>query len=396
MKSQIKTILVTVGIISVTMVGVPLLYNFDWRHEGRNIKNGTDTIRVKHGCDIVTTLDLKWQKMADSVLRVAMAANTDIESGCVIMMDVKSGALPIIVNLGRDDESGDIIENAEDGINRRFQPGSLAKVLPLAAALEDGHIHSLDETVPTHNGKLKGFIKDVFIEKYERKSGSKSISILDGFTISSNYVVAYIANKYYVDYPGRFDDHIQKYCDIFDFQIPEKYRSRRDVLIRSMGYNFRMTPLSVLTLYNTIANKGKKMMPYWNEYQDGKPLFASGYGPDSHGQVMPVAVADTLMRALRTVNKNETGTSHNDAYPRVAGKPSTSRLTFDKKDKGSDPFHDEEGHTKTAAAYVGIVPADAPAYSIICVIFSKPTFRTIYGSSVPAHVVRDIISGIYE
>jgi len=366
------------------------------RYEGNDVKKEIDSIHVEHGYDIVTTLDLERQQMADSVLRKAMSANDDIESGCVIVMDVETGALRVMVNLGRDSESGEIHETIADVINRQFEPGSLAKVLPLAAALEDGYIHSLDETIPTNHGLLEGFIRDAHIEDYEHTHGSKSISVIDGFSMSSNYVFAYFANKYYSDSVSSFDDHIKKYCGGTDFNLPEKYQSRRDVLTRSMGYNFTMTPLSVLTLYNTIANKGKKMRPYWVEYLDGEPPVVYGYGPDSLGQAMPAAVADTIMRALKAVTKNGTGKALIDVYPGVAGKTGTSRVAFVKEGRGNDPYHDQNGRTKSAAAYVGIVPVDDPAYSIICVLYSKPSFRTIYGSSAPAYVVRDIVSGMYE
>ena len=111
---------------------------------------------------------------------------------------------------------------------------------------------------------------------------------------------------------------------------------------------------------------------------------------------MPAAVADTLMRALRSVTNNGTGKALKDVYPGIAGKTGTSRAAFNKEDKGSDPYHDQKGRTKSVGAYVGLVPTDDPAFSIICVLFSKPSVRTLYGSSAPAFVVRDVVRGMYE
>lgn len=66
-------------------------------------------------------------------------------------MNIKTGAIEVAVNLCRDTVSDRIFEKA-NVYNRMFEPGSVAKVLTLAAAMEEGRVESLYDSIPTNHG----------------------------------------------------------------------------------------------------------------------------------------------------------------------------------------------------------------------------------------------------
>ena len=363
------------------------------RYEAKTIKKEVDSIPAVNGPAIRTTIDCHKQMIADSILRETVSSNPNIEAGCVLLMNTKTGALEVAVNLCRDSVSDRILEK-ESVYNRLFEPGSVAKVLTLAAATEEGCIKSLYDSIPTNHGFLSGMTRDFHIEEYERRYETQSISILDGFRISSNYVFGYLAKKCFGDSAKAYSDYLYKYCPSSDIEYPGiDDASGKIIMSNAMGYGFRMTPLSILSLYNTIANKGKKMKPYFIEdMQDDNSR--KEYGPVVMGQVMPESVADTLTKALRAVVTDGTGKVLKDTYPTIAGKTGTSKIAF-RKDVAGNPYIDSKGQSKWAGTFVGHFPADAPQYSIICVLFSDTTNHPFYGGSVPSRVVRDCVQSFY-
>jgi cell division protein FtsI (penicillin-binding protein 3) len=57
-------------------------------------------IEPKRGSDIVTTIDIDIQNIAGNALLKAMKTH-QASSGCAIVMDVKTGAIRAIANLGK-------------------------------------------------------------------------------------------------------------------------------------------------------------------------------------------------------------------------------------------------------------------------------------------------------
>ena len=51
----------------------------------------------------------------------------------------------------------------------------------------------------------------------------------------------------------------------------------------------------------------------------------------------------------------------------------------------------ETGRRQYASTFVSFYPADDPQYTVICVLFTKETHKSIYGSKFPAKVVEKFI-----
>ena len=157
--------------------------------KGLIVDQDSSIVAVKHGQDIRTTIDIDIQDIADRALRRYITDDERIEGGCVVVMDVKTGAIRAMVNLLKN--SKDVLgENFNMAIGRPGEPGSIFKAATLATLLEDGHV-TLETELPTNHGKMEDLPKindDQYIKDWEKKHNTNKIKVLDGFKISSNYV----------------------------------------------------------------------------------------------------------------------------------------------------------------------------------------------------------------
>lgn len=226
-------------------------------------------VKPVDGLDVRTTLDITLQDIVDKAMRKQMSANPKIEDGCAVFMDVRTGAIRAMVNLTKSPKDSSLNEVYNMAIGYGANPGSVFKTTTLMTALEDGYIKSLDDEIPTNEGKLPGYPQDDHVKNLVK------ISILHGFEISSNYVFRYLATNNYSDNPKRFMDKLYMYKlgQAFDFDLEglrepvlpspdSKSWSSTDLGSVAIGYSVRETPLHTLTFYNAIANKGRMMKPY--------------------------------------------------------------------------------------------------------------------------------------
>lgn len=364
--------------------------------KGKVVQN-FDSLYVKpeNGRDIVTTLDVDYQELADDALRAQIEGEEDIEGACLVLMEVKTGAIRAMVNLKKNQKTGRFEEIENMAVGRRHEPGSVFKTVTLMSVLTDGYIDSLDTMIPTNHGKIQNArVDDQHIRDYERAHKCSAISVLDGFKISSNYVFAKLALDNYSKKTDKLMKKIREYrlTDTFDFdldglQTPNIPEPKTSVDLARVGYGYatELTPMHVLTYYNAIAGKGRMMKPYLVN------------GPEVlDASICPKAVADTLVRALLAVTEDGTAKwSLLGCKTDVAGKTGTSFGTFPKGQRGADPYHDAYGRRKYQGTFVGFFPAEDPQYSVISTVYSYPTIKSYQGGGIPARAIKTLIDGIY-
>ncbi|MBR4810013.1 MAG: penicillin-binding protein 2 [Bacteroidales bacterium] len=375
---------------------------------GRVQDNDSTRTRAEDGKDIRTTINIDYQDIAARALYEEIKEETDLEGACLVLMESATGAIRAMVNLYRDGDATDFEEVSNLAIGRAIEPGSVFKTVTLMQVLSDGYIKSLDETIPTNHGVIKGvktIPQDVHILDHERIHKTNSIAVIDGFKISSNYVFGSLAVNNYSKKPMRFIENIHSYklAEAFDFDLAglaspiipspkdkNRYWSMSDLAVMGYGYGTRETPLHILTFYNAIANKGKMMKPYLVEDIEKDGVVKSRRGPALMSTICSKAVADTLTRALKAVTEEGTARRLKDAKCQVAGKTGTSFGTY-----AGGSYKDEYGRRKYQGTFVGFFPADEPRYSVICTVFSKPTSKQFQGGGIPARAVKELVNGLY-
>lgn len=388
-------------------------YRFMKKTDGQKKVVSYDSLAVEpvNGEDIRTTLDVDIQDLADRSLRAQIDTNRKIEGACAVVMEVKTGAIRAMVNLKRSPESGHMEESMNYAIGRAGEPGSVFKASTIMTLIEDGHIHSLDDMIPTNHGMVGGLPQDAHISDWEREHNTKEISVLDGLKMSSNYVFAYLALQNYADHPQDFIDKLYMYKlgEAFDFDLdgmatpvlpsPKNSSwSKTSLGTTAYGYSVTETPLHILTFYNAIANGGKMMKPYLVEDLEKDGIVTEKLGPSIlNASICKKATADTITRGLKAVVGEGTAKRLKNTKAVVAGKTGTARIVLDASDSPTRAglYQDEWGRKKNQATFVGFFPADEPKYSIIVVVYSILDAESFYGGTLPALAARDIVDGIW-
>ncbi len=374
----------------------------------------SSVVAVEDGLDVRTTIDINIQDIADRSLRKNMGLESNIVGGCVVVLDVETAAVRAMVNLQKT-RSGEFREVFNMAAGRPAEPGSVFKAVTMTTLLEDGCVE-LETRIPTNGGKMADMpkiSKDEYIVKYEKNTGDKTISVVEGFEISSNYVFRRLVKDHYGEKPEEFINRLHEYNfgEAYKFELNEsgsakpripdpgsKYWTMSDLVSAAIGYSVRVTPLQIATFYNAIANNGKMMKPYVVESIERNGLVEKEYKPTLlNGSICSKATADTLTRALKMVALEGTASRLKNAKCQVAGKTGTSRihLTPEEQEGSRNPYESINGEKKHQATFVGFFPADEPKYTAIVVVYTGLMKNNVYGGNIPVSTFKEIADELW-
>jgi cell division protein FtsI (penicillin-binding protein 3) len=354
-------------------------------------------IQPKNGKDVITTINTYIQDVAENALLKMMEQNSSIHGSCIVM-EVKTGKIKAIANLGKRPD-GSYWEDYNYGFGMRTEPGSVFKLATLTALLEDKYVDT--GTIVDCEGGRKNFYG---LNITDSHLGTGKISVKEAFAISSNVAFAKLADEYYHNQPSKFYDHLHKLrldrnsgIDIVGAPRPyikkptSKYWAKTTIPFMAHGYEELETPLNLLMLYNAVANNGKMMKPYLvNSIND-----MSGEIETFEPQVLvdKICSDETLGKlkgCLRAVIEDEHGTGHaleSNLYA-IAGKTGTAVSAQDNRgyNKGAKIYQ---------SAFMGYFPADDPVYSIGVVIQNSSESKHVYGASVSGPVFKEVADRLY-
>lgn len=346
------------------------------------------------GKDIVTTLNMHMQEITEDALMKMMVQN-EAEYGCAVVMEVATGKIKAIANLGRSND-GMYRENMNYAIIPS-EPGSTFKLATLIAALEDKKV-SLNSMVDLNGGVWQVNGETVYDSE---QHGLKSTDVKHAFEASSNVGMAKLAYSNYATNPMQFINHLQALkmdtltgIDLTGERKPIIYKpgtrnwSSTTLPWMAFGYNLTVSPLHTAMLYNAVANDGKMMKPFLvsSIKQDGITI----------QEILPVALnekicsKETLIQlkaCLEGVCTNGTAKSlfKNTTFS-VAGKTGTALVA-----NGSRGYADKIYQS----SFAGYFPAQNPKYTIVVVIKNKPHAVKFYGADVAGPVFREIAERLF-
>jgi cell division protein FtsI (penicillin-binding protein 3) len=347
-------------------------------------------IEPENGKDIHTTLDVNIQDIAENAL-LSMLMENECEYGTCIVMDVATGQIKAIANLGRQ-KDGSYWEDLNYAI-RASEPGSTFKLATLISMLDDKDVRLTDHV------NLEGGVWKVgrrTVRDAEKHEGESEVTVKKAFELSSNVGMAKLALHSYERNPGEFIDHLKKFhfnqitgIDLAGETQPivkspkSKTWSATTLPWMAFGYEVLISPLQTLTLYNAIANNGKMMRPYLvNDIEVAGRI---------EKQNRPAAISESICSSQTLAEVKEClegvcieGTAKNvfrNSFYRVAGKTGTALVA-----NGSRGYADHIYQS----SFAGYFPAEQPKYSCIVVIKNKPFAKKFLGASVAAPVFREV------
>ena len=348
------------------------------------------------GYDLHTTLDVNIQDVAHNAL-LTQLEQFEAEHGTVVVMEVKTGAIKAIANLGRTQE-GKYFEKLNYAVGESHEPGSTFKLMGMIAALEDKVIDA-DTPIETGNGKMTFFGKYKVTDS--KRGGHGTISAARAFEVSSNVGLVKIVYDHYKSTPKQFVDRLYNMglnkplgLPITGEGLPKiPYPSDADwdgldLPWMAYGYGISLTPLQTLTFYNAIANGGEMVKPrFINEISNFGNMPTKVFSK----QILNPSIcsSETLTKVqdmMFNVVDKKWGTAHRIKDPMIsmAGKTGTCQLDYT-TDK-----------MEYIASFVGYFPAKKPKYSCIVVIHRPNKSKGYYGAIVAAPVFKKIAKKIYN
>lgn len=351
-------------------------------------------IEPENGKDIMTTLDVNIQDIAETSL-MKMMLQSESRYGTCIVMETKTGKIKAIANLGRRPDG-----SYDEDYNYAMlttEPGSTIKLATLLSVLSEGKTTTEDLVEVGSEGKAFVGVRDV---NDAERAPKPVLTVKECFAHSSNIGMSKIGYKTFATQPEKFKDYLHRYHldTITGIDLMGEDRPRmapigpkgnlKDLVTMFFGYAIEVSPLQTLTLYNAVANDGKMMKPYLvSSVQKNGILLKQNQPTVLTDNFCDASVIRSAKDCMEDVVKEGTGKpAFKDMPFSVAGKTGTAHVA-DGKIKYTDGVYQ--------ATFVGYFPAEQPQYTCIVLVRTKPHAYLHYGGQVAAPVFREIATKLY-
>jgi cell division protein FtsI/penicillin-binding protein 2 len=338
------------------------------------------------GQDLILTIDETIQYFAERALAKAVKEK-GAQWGTAIVSEPSSGEILAMASYPTYDPN--IFPPSPPGAERNkaiqynFEPGSTFKIITAAAAREmglvgfndifdcsAGQIRVAGWTIADH--KKMGAL--TFSEVIIHSSNVGTIQV--GFRIGPENLYKMIKNfrfgqKTGIDLPGEENGILH----------PLKAWTKTSLAAHSIGYEISVTAVQILQAMNIIANKGLLVPPrITRETKDQSGLVEATPSPGER-VISEKTAGDLIERIFEKVVLDGTGQQAQLNGYTVAGKTGTAQRL--------DPVTHTYAAGRHLASFVGFVPAEKPAISIVVVI-DDPQTGLHYGGLVAAPVFHEI------
>ncbi|MFP5316960.1 MAG: peptidoglycan D,D-transpeptidase FtsI family protein [Acidimicrobiia bacterium] len=332
---------------------------------GRDIAGGVrQSVSPVRGDDVVLTLDRDLQFFTEQAL-ARQITSTRSKGGIAVVMDPRTGEVLAIANVvaGAKGQSP-----RPAGYNKAlidvYEPGSVNKLITLAGALEEGAItpdqrFSVPDSITVSGTTFQdaeshppGWWTPAEIVAHSSNSGAILVAQQLGKAGLNKYLKAFgMDDDTGLGFPGEAAGILPDLDDWSGTSLPTL----------AIGYGLAVTPLQMLTAYNTIANGGVHVEPTLVKARvDAHGKVHEGDEPERR-RIVSTETARAVTAMLAEGVASGTGrTAAIEGYT-VAGKTGTARKTADDGSLGY-----REG--AYVASFAGFLPAESPRLSAIVVL----------------------------
>ncbi len=356
--------------------------------------NDNNEIEPQDGYDVISTIDVYIQDIAHHAL-LKQLEYYEADHGCVVVMEVKTGEIKAISNLGRQ-KNGTYAETINYAVWESQEPGSTFKLAALMALLEDKKVDT-SKVYDTQGGEIIIHRRKV---RDSKKGGYGKISLARGIEVSANTVIVQAVYESYKDNPAQFVDklyamHLNEPLGlpiqgegkpvIYHPKHNKEHWSGLTLPWMAYGYNLQLTPLQTLTFYNAIANNGEMVKPQFvKEIKEWNKTVAKF----DKEVINPKICSDETLKQIQDILKNvvERGTGRKLYSPNfsMAGKTGTAQVDYAVRDS-----------MYYSSSFAGYFPADEPKYSCIVVVHKPSRSKGYYGADVSGPVFKAVAQKIF-
>jgi cell division protein FtsI/penicillin-binding protein 2 len=349
---------------------------------------------VPAGASLVLTIDREIQAMVEKKLDEAVEEH-EAESGTVIVLDPRNGEILAMasqprVNLNQYWKYEDEFEDRTPfnrAISETYEPGSVFKVLTMAAAFDNGTVD--EETIFNDPGRFEYGGSTVY--NWNRRGYGKQ-SMQGCMQYSLNVCLAWVATELgkedFYNYMQVFGIDRRTNIDLGGEKTwPLSTPGDSDwypiqLVTNSFGQGVAVTPIQLAAAISSVANGGELMKPHVLKaiIQDGKQYNTSP-------QVMSIPIKPETAKIMTSMLveslKEESSLALVPGYS-IAGKTGTAEI----------PVEGVYGIDLTNASFVGWGPADDPQF-LVYVWIEKPG-SSPWGSIVAAPIFSSITQDLVK
>ena len=354
----------------------------------RDPNKATEIPRVPNGTTLVLTLNRDLQAQVESILDDALV-DYGAQNGAIIVMDPRNGEILAMastprMNLNNYGNYFSLYDNGSQynrSIGTAYEPGSVIKVLTMAAALDTGTVRPDTTFIDTGSIEVGG----ITVQNWNRESWGQQ-NMIGCLQHSLNVCLAWVATQMgtqtFYGYMERFGLGHPTGIDLSGeamgrLKVPgDSDWYSVDLGTNAFGQGVSVTPLQMMMAVSAITNDGKMVTPHvlYSMLRDGHQYnVPSQYA----GSPISAQTAHTLNEMLALSLEQESSQALLPGY-RLAGKTGTAQIPTD---YGYDPWH-------TNVSFIGWGPVDDPQF-MVYVWLQQPS-TSIWSSETAAPVFSEV------
>lgn len=364
------------------------------------IVNDREYVAPQAGSDLILTIDRNIEFFACEKLKESIKKH-EASGGSVIVIEPKTGAILAMCSEPTFDPND--YKNVKDlsyfnnpNILYQYEPGSVFKVITMAAAINEGKVSPSTTYQDFGEIMISGWNKSIKNSDFSTK-GAHGV-------VDMNYVLDNSLNTGAIFAMRQTGDSVfAKY--VKDFGFGERYGveigsestgninnllknkiKEIDAATASFGQGIAVTPLQMVMSYQAIANNGVLMKPYVVEkIINGEQ--EEVISPKKIREVISPETAATVSAMLvNIVEKGHSKKAAIDGYY-VGGKTGTAQIATIGGYKKNEWIH----------TFIGIAPIENPAFVMLTKIDSPKDVQYAEGSAVPLwRDIADFIIRYYQ
>ncbi|EDY60011.1 stage V sporulation protein D [Streptomyces sviceus ATCC 29083] len=346
------------------------------------------------GSDVELTIDRDIQWAAQQAI-TDQVKESKADRGYVIVQDTRTGQVLAMANSPgfdpNDLSKASSVNMGNAALQDAYEPGSTAKVMSMAAVLEQGVATPLTHViVPNRLHRGDRLFKDDIDHEtwYLTLNGvlAKSSNIgtilatgqLGKTQAQANQVLYSYLHKFGLgrysglDFPGETPGILAKPAD---WSTSQQYTI-------PFGQGVSLNAMQAASVYSTIANGGVRVEPTLVRGTKGPDGRFTPAAKPKETRVVSAKTAKTLARMLESVVDDEEGTGTKARIPgyRVAGKTGTANRV----DPATGKY---KGYT---SSFAGFAPADKPRITVYCAI-QNATSGSYFGGQICGPVYKQVM-----
>ncbi len=381
--------------------------------KGREMgEEGESYIAAIDGNDLVLTIDLSIQSIAEKYLEEVCIDNSCTDGGNVVIMNPQNGDILAMAtypnyNLNKPyepytDELREAWESMEQSektknlqavwrnkaIADTYEPGSVFKLITASAAIEEGLVTDIDkEGQFCCTGGIEVAGVRIKCWRHYRPHGSESLRL--GLMNSCNPVFIGLCQqlgiqKYY-SYLNKF-----RLLNITGIDLPgeansiflaENKAGPVELATISFGQRFEITPIQLVTAVSAIANGGNSIGPrIVKQIVNSETKEIQDVPVKTNGTVISKETSEKVLSMMESVVSEGTGKNAKVAGYRIGGKTGTSE--------------DGVNTNKYVTSFCGVAPIDNPQVVVLVTLYNPTGEGGHQGGGVAAPVGGQIFSEI--